>query len=288
METKRRSAILTSQIKQGLFYRIVGIMRKAPELNHDKRSASMSSFAKAYELFGLIIEDDGEFDVAVLSRVLGLPQSTVYRHLKTLTSNGMLVRTSKGKLNPGPSLLKKLSSFDANEILAEVSLPHLQDLRSALGVVVHFGVLEDDMVTYLVKIGNQDTSLFTREGEQLEAYCSGIGKVLLAHMSSVEQQTYLSSGPFPRLTSTTITDPDQLATELRKIRIQAFAVDRGEIRSDIFCLAVPVFAGRSEVIGAISISQLSETLITEHQAHFLTALRETAARISIALNGSRS
>ena len=81
------------------------------------------------------------------------------------------------------------------------------------------------MVTYRIKTGQGAGNLFTRVGMQLEAYCSGIGKMLLAHLPEEQQRAYLAGGPFPALTAKTITQPEALAQELERIRAQGFALD---------------------------------------------------------------
>ena len=76
----------------------------------------------------------------------------------------------------------------------------MEDLAKRTGLTVHLGVFEGDMVTYLVKAAGV-TDVLTQEGMQLEAYCSGIGKVLLAFLPLDEREQYLAGGPFVRLTA---------------------------------------------------------------------------------------
>jgi DNA-binding IclR family transcriptional regulator len=111
------------------------------------------------------------------------------------------------------------------------------------------------MVTYRIKTGRGAHDLFTRTGLQLEAYCSGIGKVLLAHLPVAERHAYLAAGPFVALTSHTITDPARLAVALDAVRAEGFATDLGEIVEDLQCLAVPVRQPDGRVRAAISVSR---------------------------------
>ncbi|WP_299950526.1 IclR family transcriptional regulator [Hyphomonas sp. BRH_c22] len=242
--------------------------------------APMSSFGRAIELFHLVLERDGEFDAARMSQILEVPQSTIYRHLKALLSNGLLIRLGRAKYAPGPALLQRLAPYDSNQMLIEIVRPCLDTVSEKLGLVAHFGVFESEMVTYLVKSPRDCGILFTREGEQLEAYCSGIGKVLLAYMSVERRNAFLSCGPFPRLTEKTITDPELIASELQQVRAQAYAVDDGEVRSDIYCLAVPVMMGRQQIIGAVSASAFTRDAITIERGWRLAELRNTAMQIS--------
>src|SRR3546814_8487165 len=84
--------------------------------------------------------------------------------------------------------------------------------------VCHLGVLEDGMMTYLIKEGDAQDHTLSRQGMQLEAYCTGLGKALLAHMPETERNDYLSSGTFVPLTPNTLTTPEALSAEFDRIR----------------------------------------------------------------------
>lgn len=119
------------------------------------------------------------------------------------------------------------------------------------------------MVTYLVKEKGLEEELFTAEKAQLEAYCSAIGKVLLAALPTSDFEAYLENGPFVALTGNTLTQPDALRKEIEDVRTSNLAFDRHEIRDDLFCIAVPVHDNDAKVVGAISISLLQEVPIAK-------------------------
>src|SRR3546814_15398235 len=74
------------------------------------------------------------------------------------------------------------------------------------------------MMTYLIKEGDAQDHTLSRQGMQLEAYCTGLGKALLAHMPETERNDYLSSGTFVPLTPNTLTKPEALSAEFDRIR----------------------------------------------------------------------
>ena len=157
--------------------------------------------------------------------------------------------------------------------------PLLHRLAARARSVVQLGTLEGDMVTYRLKTGRGAGALFTRTDMQLEAYCSGIGKALLAHLPLAEREAYLGAGPFVALTPCTITDRSQLRDELERVRAQGFALDRGEIAEDLYCVAVPITVPSRGVIAAISISRLSKDRKLVDHTEDLSLLREAAAAI---------
>ena len=145
--------------------------------------------------------------------------------------------------------------------------------------VVQLGTFENDMVTYRIKTGRGAGDFFTRVGLQLEAYCTGIGKVLLAHLPERERQAYLDTGPFPALTAKTITDPAHLRATLEDVRRDDFARDDEEIAEGLVCLAVPIRSADGTVAAAISASRSTAVAHRRSEAEMLAALHEAAAQI---------
>src|SRR3546814_16325806 len=97
--------------------------------------------------------------------------------------------------------------------------------------VCHLGVLEDGMMTYLIKEGDAQDHTLSRQGMQLEAYCTGLGKALLAHMPETERNDYLSSGTFVPLTPNTLTPPEALSAEFARIPRYGYALERHSVVS---------------------------------------------------------
>ena len=199
-----------------------------------------------------VIADSGKSSVAELARAIGVPVSTAHRQVATLVAEGYLAPGYGGGHSAGPRLLGLLHRLDAKQIIVNAAAPMVHSLARTLRTVVQLGTLENDMVTYRIKTGPGATSLFTEVGMQLEAYCSGIGKVLLAHLPDAERDAYLAGGPFPALTARTITKPSDLQDELRKVRAQGYAFDNGEIVEGMSCVAVPIGHSEQPIVAALS------------------------------------
>lgn len=192
----------------------------------------------------------GTRTLAALAETTGLPPATVHRLVLTLEAQGFLERPVRATIVPGPALTCFAANFGPHDRLAAIARPLIRRLAAQLRAPVQLAVLEGDMATYLVKEGAGSDALFTREGGQLEAYCSALGKVLLAALPAAERGTYLAGGPFPALTARTITDPALLATELERTATRGYARDEGEVDVGLSCLAVPVTGGSA----ALSVS----------------------------------
>lgn len=232
-----------------------------------------------------VIDDGGKASVSEIARRTDVPVATAHRQVASLVTDGYLARSARGRHVAGPRLRHLLTRVDEKQIVAVCAAPWLHGLAAQVRSVVQLGTFENDMVTYRVKTGRGSGQLFTRVDMQLEAYCSGIGKVLLAHLPHDQLDAYLAAGRFVALTPNTITDSKTLRAELVRIARQGFAVDNGEVVEDLVCTAVPIRAPAGNVTAAISVSHLAGSKATPDRATTLDLLRQTASAIETSLIG---
>ena len=226
-----------------------------------------------------VIADGGHSNLAALARQTGMPLATAHRQVTTLVAEGYLTASGGGRHVAGARLLGLLHRLDEKQIIANVAAPLLHELAARVRSVVQLGTFENDMVTYRIKTGRGANALFTRIGMQLEAYCSGMGKVLLANLPEAEREAYLASGPFVPLTGRTIIDPARLREELDKVRNQGFAIDDEEVAPGLRCMAVPLRRSDGRVLAAISVSQALTSRRRLDDAPLRALLTETAQAI---------
>lgn len=242
------------------------------------------------DLLVRILRDRGLASLNQQAKSLGIPLSTAYRFATRLRAARLIARAGRGCFSASVELTALITGSVLHRLIAENSRPHLQRLARRLRLTVHMGVIEDDMVTYLVKLHGGGPNLLTRAGTQLEAYCSAIGKVLLAALPKSELERYLRSGPLVALTPNTITKPAELKRELATIRTRGFAVDAQEVLENMRCVAVPVCDRRGNVVVALSASRLLEGTgshvegrILKDEARILAQLRRCKRQIEAEL-----
>jgi DNA-binding IclR family transcriptional regulator len=245
---------------------------------------------KSLSLLSLLVADAGASSVSALATEAGLPPATAHRIVATLERRGFITKIARGRYLAGPALLRLANAASLNGVMKAVAQPILANIAKQSRLVAHLGVFEGDMVTYLVKAGRQN-ALFTREGMQLEAYCSAIGKMLLALLPDEQRERYLASGPFVALTGNTITDPTALRAELEHVRLQDFACDQREIDDTLRCVAVPVRDANGAAVAALSLSaqQLSGDVDpTDHLATLRAGSLAIEARLFPRVNSRPS
>ena len=164
------------------------------------------SVMKAFAILKAFHDPEEWVTSSELSRRAGLPEASGYRLIQTLEDIGALVRGPRGRYRPGLLLLSLSHNVTINELLRDASQPLMSELAKRLQLTVHLGVLEQGMVTYVAKLSVPGAfAVHTRVGAQLEAYCSGLGKVLLAALPEQEVDSFVLDGELIALTPYTIT-----------------------------------------------------------------------------------
>ena len=242
------------------------------------RTAPLTA-GKLLDLLELTAREPG-LSLATLASRTGQPKSTCFRLLAALVERGYVCQSKRGSFLTGPALARIAINTDERELQAHWCRSHVSALAKELNVTAHLGVLEGDMATYVVKHRAGRIHVRSFERTQLEAYCSAIGKVLLASMEPDRFEAYLQQGEFIALTETTITDPDLLRREIDAARERGWAIDDGEIYSEIACISVPVRDRSGHIVAALSASFNRMEWPASSLSVHVQQLEATAAKIA--------
>jgi IclR family KDG regulon transcriptional repressor len=122
--------------------------------------------------------------------------------------------------------------------------------------------------------------MFSQAGKIGPAYCTGVGKVMLAFLSDDELTKALARQSFHRFTDQTLTMPEALRAELAQIKTRGFAFDCEEHEAGIICIAAPILTRAGQAIGAISITSTTARASLTQLAEHVGRLQETAQKIA--------
>jgi DNA-binding IclR family transcriptional regulator len=211
---------------------------------------------RAIGLLSLLSEGQPQ-NLTELSAHLGIGSSSTYRLLATLASHGYIEHDrAAGGYRLGLACLELSRAYLEGSDVRRVALPVLEGLRDASSETVHLGILDQMEVVYIEKLqGLHAIGLMSsRVGGRSPAYCTGLGKVLLAHLDPALVRTHFSHNGLQRFTDNTITDLESLMKHLTAIRDQGYAIDNAEHEPEVRCVAAPVFDLRGAAIAAISVS----------------------------------
>lgn len=187
-----------------------------------------------------------------VARTTHLPRSTTHRILDQLVKLDWLTHTAFGYSLGRRVLFLGGGDKVVNELRAATA-PYLHDLQLRTGMVAHLATLDEAEVCYLDKIGGRFAAAVpSRVGGRAPAYCTALGKSLLAWLEPEEVDRLLSGG-LNRFTGRTIGDLGTLHQELHRIRMRnGLAFESGESFPAISCVAAAV-RGPEGPLGAISL-----------------------------------
>jgi DNA-binding IclR family transcriptional regulator len=215
---------------------------------------------------------DHALGLSEISHRVGLPKSTVHRLANQLCAVGWLERNSGG-YRVGLKLLELGSVALQRTGLRETAFKHLHSLALRTGLVVHLGILDHGEVVYLDRVTTTRVTLPTRVGGREPAYCTALGKVMLAFADPASQASALTG--MQRRTESTIIEPRAMQATLDSARRTGIAYDREEAYRGLGCVASPIRSG-DRVIGAVSVTGP----VTRIRAHSLVhEVRNTALAI---------
>jgi DNA-binding IclR family transcriptional regulator len=209
-----------------------------------------------------------------IARHAQLPLSTTHRLLGELVVWGALERDEAGCYRIGLRLWELGALAPRGTGLRERALPFLEDLSQVTRENVQLAVREGAELVFIERIaGSGAVPVLTRVGGRFALTATGGGLVLLAH-APVEVQEDVLTGPIPRFTECTVTDPDRLRHMLADVRGNGFSISDRQVTMDALSVGAPVLDGRGQVIAALSI-------VVRHGSaspHALVPLLRTSAR----------
>jgi IclR family pca regulon transcriptional regulator len=242
--------------------------------------AILSSFQSGRPLLG----------VSELGRDVGLSRSTTHRYVATLVALGYLQQDpASRKYRLGPRVLDLGFSAINSMELREVAGPHLRELSDETGYTVNMAILDDLDIVYVDRCrssqaGQREIDLNLHIGSRLPAYCTSLGKVLLAFLPGDERAGRLDRIGFARRGPNTITSRQALVTELERVREQGYAVNNEELAYGLRSIAAPVLSHGGAAAGAINLAVHSSMVSSaDLGARFGPVLMRTAADISARL-----
>ena len=236
------------------------------------------SVMKAFAILKAFHDPEEWVTSCELSRRAKLPEASGYRLIQTLEEIGAVVRGPRGRYRTGLLLLSLSRNVTISELLRDASQPLMQEWSGRLNLTMHLGVLEHGMVTYVAKVAPPGAfAVYTKVGGQLEAYCSALGKVLLAALPAEQMEAVILDGALVALTPYTITSATALRAELSRVREQGYALDDRENHADMRCIAVPVLDRDGRAVAALSASDDARRMTPERQLEVRDVLFGIAA-----------
>jgi IclR family pca regulon transcriptional regulator len=253
-------------------------------------TGTSQSLARGLAILSTFHSDRPLIGVSELSRGLELSRSTVHRYVATLAKLGYLQQDPDSKrYRLGPKVLdlgfSALNSMD----LLEISAPHLRRLSDETQRTVNLAILDGTDVVYIERCrsarpGQQEIDLNLHVGARLPAYCTAMGKAILAFLPEQRLAELIAQIDFVPRGPNALTDPKAFREELDKVRASGLAVNDEELAYGLRSIAAPIYTHSGEVVAAVNLA-VHRTMVSmdELLERFGPAVTRAAQDISLSM-----
>lgn len=210
-----------------------------------------------------------------------LSRATARRFLLTLQALGYIAGDGK-YFWLTPKVLSLGYAYLSSTPLPRLLQPALERVSEELHESCSASILEDNEIVYIARAATRRViSIGLGVGSRLPAYCTSMGRILLAALDDDLLGDYLMTTPLKPLTPYTLTDPVLLKAELERVRAQGYALVDQELELGLRSIAVPVRNTRGRVLAAMNVGvQAGRVDMAEMLERFLPALQRAAQSLA--------
>lgn len=246
----------------------------------DKKYFYISSLAKGLKVLELLA-DKQEQSVTDVAKALEFNRASSHRFLATLMDLGYVEKSTDNRYRLAFKIME-MGLMMANRIeVRQVARPYMQKLSDSFNETVNLGYIDGRDILHVDKIDSREIlRIDSPLGSRAPAYCTALGKVLLAFLPQEELDAFLAGVKLKPQGPNTITSRKKLLEELKIIRQQHVAVDNEELSAGLRCVASPIFDHTGRANYAISISGPLVRHTFERIAQIQISVREVCGEIS--------
>ena len=240
----------------------------------------LQSIERTFGLLDLLAEKSSGLGVSEIASSLELKTTTTHRILQTLIKIGIVQQIEENRhYMLAPKILKYGKAVIDQYDFIKSAHPYLGELSKAAGETAFMGILDDSQLVYMDHVDSQDQALrlVSQVGRRQPAYCTAMGKVLLAFQPPTVIDEFISTVKLEAYTANTLTTEKDIRNELQIIRKRGAAYDIEETEIGIRCVAAPIFSNNENIIAAISVSGPATRMIMKDMD---TTLKELVITIA--------
>jgi IclR family transcriptional regulator, KDG regulon repressor len=250
----------------------------------EKRTYNIASLQRGLSLLKLFAGAELGLSASEVAKLSRLPVSTVHRFLMNLESTSFLSSDSAGVYHLGIACITLGHAARGKLDVRRVSLPHLQELNRRTRETVHLTVRNGLSAVYVEKLDSlEPLRIHSRIGASVPLHCTAVGKILLAHLPADEQTAILNELDLRRFTENTVSNLQELQTQLDRVRKDGYACDLEEHEPHIRCIAAPIFDHTGAVKASLSITGPAVRMATSRIKQIASLITTVGREISFEL-----
>lgn len=217
----------------------------------------LSTVKKIGPVLELFTAERSEWRLTDIASALDMPKSSAHALVSSLVEVGLLAASRSGRYRLGWNLLTLSERMRASLDFRRHAVDPMQELSGALRETVLLAALDRHEVVYVERAEGCHPMVRlagVRPGARVPAYCTAVGKILLAQRDPDEVRSLMQRATWKRYTKNTIQTLEELEAALVPIRAEGVAFDHSEIVPDVACVAAPIHDAWGTPIAGISVS----------------------------------
>ena len=243
----------------------------------------MTSLERGLAVLQAFSQERRVLTTSQISQRTGIPRAAVRRCLYTLTKLGFVTEEDNRLFSLRPRVLKLGHAYLATTPLAHAAQPVLRHISTTLNESSSVAILDGDEILYIARAStSRIMSIDLHIGSRLPAYCTSMGRVLLAHFSDEALDAYLDRTKLIQYTPRTIVSREGLRSTLESVRANGYALVDQELEIGLRSIAVPIIGTGRQVSAALNVGvQAARISIAELESRILPVLSEGAQELAL-------
>jgi DNA-binding IclR family transcriptional regulator len=222
--------------------------------NGENQYFFIRSLAKGMRVLELLSNNDA-LTVTRVARLMNVNRASSHRFLSTLKELGYVDKDDSSRYYLTTKVIELgMRVLDRFEI-RKIAHPFLQELAAKFNETINLGYFNAEEVLTIDKIDSTEIlRMDAGIGGREPAYCTSLGKAILAFLPENQLEEYLQRTELTPFTPNTVVSIDKLKDELMHIKENGYAIDDEELSVGLRCVGAPLFSHNGQALYAISIS----------------------------------
>ncbi len=239
------------------------------------------SVDKALLIMKLLAEKGRDMKLTEISEELDINKGTLHGLISTLKFHGFIDQDGKTqKYRLGLYLIELGDTASKSLDIIQITSPIIEEVSNKLQETVHIAKLDNFDVVYVdKKESKQSMRIYTSIGSRNPAYCTGVGKAMLAYLDE-DTLNMLLPEKVEKFTPNTVTDKEEFIKRLKLIKEKGYALDNEEFSVGLKCVAAPIFNHEGKAIYGLSVSGPSVRMTEEKVQESIKLIKLAAEKIS--------
>lgn len=244
-------------------------------------SGGLQSVDRALQVLELLASW-GEGGVSEVAAELGVHKSTAFRLLGALEARELVEQAEeRGKYRLGFGIVRLAGAASVQLDLTKQSVPVTEPLAAEIGETVNVAVLREHYAVNIHQaLGDSALAVNNWVGKLTPLHATSSGKILLAGLDATSREEIYAASGLESFTPATVTDPDTLERQLKRVADDGLATAYGELEEGLNAIAVPVLGAAGETVAALSVSGAAFRFTEERIAAITSLVVEAGTELS--------